>query len=250
MKSEKSTPVYTAPALTKGLEILDYLASTSGEATQTEIARALGRKPSELFRLLQVLEQEGYLARGNANTYRVGLRLFRLAVAPDPLKILISTAHEPMREYVRLTGQECHLSILDRGQLIVLADEVADSPICLRVRRGSAHDPRATTSGRLLLACLDEEAREQHCKLAKEHFPEGNSPSIKSISTNTDGHVLSIEEANHVLPGVRNFAIYIPNGAACPTAVITTTCLLPKGKPVKLAWRKALQDCAVKVRGE
>ena len=54
---------YTAPALEKGLDVLELLASVSEALTHSEIARRLGRSVSEVFRMLVCLEERGYISR-------------------------------------------------------------------------------------------------------------------------------------------------------------------------------------------
>jgi hypothetical protein len=48
---------YTAPALEKGLDILERLSLSETGLSLSEIARDLGRSVSEIFRMLVVLEQ-------------------------------------------------------------------------------------------------------------------------------------------------------------------------------------------------
>ena len=45
---------YSAPALEKGLDILELLSKQEAGLTQSEISRALGRSVSEIFRMLVV----------------------------------------------------------------------------------------------------------------------------------------------------------------------------------------------------
>jgi DNA-binding IclR family transcriptional regulator len=47
---------YAAPALEKGLDVLELLASVSEALTHSEIARRLGRTINEVFRMLVCLE--------------------------------------------------------------------------------------------------------------------------------------------------------------------------------------------------
>ena len=47
---------YQAPALKKGLEILELLAAATAPLNMSDISTALGRSVSEIFRMLQVLE--------------------------------------------------------------------------------------------------------------------------------------------------------------------------------------------------
>ena len=53
---------YSAPALEKGLDILEHLSRSETGLAQTEIARALGRSVSGIFRMLVVLRNLGYIA--------------------------------------------------------------------------------------------------------------------------------------------------------------------------------------------
>ncbi len=54
---------YSAPALEKGLDILEHLSSTRAALNLGELADALGRTRSEIFRMVAVLEARGYLDR-------------------------------------------------------------------------------------------------------------------------------------------------------------------------------------------
>ncbi|TGW07405.1 winged helix-turn-helix transcriptional regulator, partial [Mesorhizobium sp. M2D.F.Ca.ET.145.01.1.1] len=46
---------YRAPALDKGLDILELLAGVDGGLTQAEIAKKLDRSPNEFYRMLDRL---------------------------------------------------------------------------------------------------------------------------------------------------------------------------------------------------
>ena len=52
---------YSAPALEKGLEIIELLARTPDGLGLTDISEHLGRTKTELFRMLCVLHDAGYL---------------------------------------------------------------------------------------------------------------------------------------------------------------------------------------------
>ena len=60
---------YTAPALEKGLEILELLAEAEGTLTQKQITGHLGRSVSEIYRMLSVLEDRGYISRDAQGGY-------------------------------------------------------------------------------------------------------------------------------------------------------------------------------------
>ena len=52
---------YSAPALEKGLDVLELLSREDEGLTVSVIAKRLSRSVSELFRMLVVLEQRGYI---------------------------------------------------------------------------------------------------------------------------------------------------------------------------------------------
>ena len=79
---------YPTPALEKGLDALELLASESEGLTKTEVARRLGRTISEVFRMLVCLETRGYIARGDDERYSLTLHLFKLAYQHPPIERL------------------------------------------------------------------------------------------------------------------------------------------------------------------
>ena len=72
---------YAAPALEKGLDILELLAEAGEPLSTRQIAERLKRSKSEIFRMVFVLLQRGYLVR-EAGTDRLALsrRLFDLGI--------------------------------------------------------------------------------------------------------------------------------------------------------------------------
>lgn len=145
---------YAVPALEKALDVLEYLSEQAVPMTQSQLARALGREPGELFRLLTCLEARGYLRRNQAGGYQLTLRLFELSRTHSPHEQLIEVATPLMRDMVDRVRQSCHLSVLHRDQVLVLAQIESPQPVRLSVQVGSLHSPVTTVSGQLLLAKL------------------------------------------------------------------------------------------------
>ena len=70
---------YLAPALQRGLAILELFTPQRREWTQTEIAAALGVSLSSAYRLVFTLEHLGYLERADAERrYRLAARAMQL----------------------------------------------------------------------------------------------------------------------------------------------------------------------------
>jgi DNA-binding IclR family transcriptional regulator len=153
-------PKYSAPALEKGLDILELLAEQAVPMTQAQLARALNRQPTEIFRMLTCLEVRGYLRRdAHTGGYALTLKLFELSRTHSPYEEMLRTARPLMRRLAEALGESCHLSVLHRNRVLVLAQEESPKPFRLSVEVGSLHAPMSTTSGRILLAHLPDDAR-------------------------------------------------------------------------------------------
>ncbi|MDQ2734382.1 MAG: IclR family transcriptional regulator [Pseudomonadota bacterium] len=131
---------YTAPALEKGLDILELLAEESGGIAQAAIAQRLARSTTELFRMLAVLERRGYVMRGPDGGYRLTLRLFELAHQHPPLKRLLTIALPAMQELALTTRQSNHLVVHFARRILVVAQVDSPEPMGFAVRLG-AHFP-------------------------------------------------------------------------------------------------------------
>ncbi len=134
---EGADALYTAPALEKGLDILELLAAESEGLSQIAIAQRLGRSAAELFRMLSVLERRGYLIRGADGAYRLSLRLFELAHQHPPLKRLLTVALPAMHELAESTRQSAHLVIHFARRILVVAQVDSPEPMGFGVRLGA-----------------------------------------------------------------------------------------------------------------
>jgi DNA-binding IclR family transcriptional regulator len=128
---------YSAPALEKGLDVLEVLAAEPHSLTLQEIANRLDRSPNELFRMLDVLVRRGYLAREAASTYILTLRLFELGQRHPLVDRLLDAAMPHMQELARQTGQSNHLCVHHDARLVVVARAEPPEPMSCLVRQGA-----------------------------------------------------------------------------------------------------------------
>jgi DNA-binding IclR family transcriptional regulator len=138
---------YSAPALEKGLDVLEALAAEPHRLTLQEIANRLKRSPNELFRMLDVLVRRGYLTRDADSAYVLTLRLFELGQRHPLVDRLLDVAMPYMRELARATGQSNHLCVHHDARLVVLARAEPPEPMSCLVRQGAHfafHDDRAS----------------------------------------------------------------------------------------------------------
>ena len=154
---------YAAPALEKGLDILELLAGEAHGLSLQEIARRLDRSPNELFRMLDVLARRGFLVRQPDSAYVLTLHLFELAHRHPPVDRLLDCAMPYMQELARRTSQSNHLCVHHDTRLVVLARAESPEPMSYSVRQGSHfpfHDDRV--SARVITAFQEGPRRESY----------------------------------------------------------------------------------------
>jgi DNA-binding IclR family transcriptional regulator len=163
---EEAERRYRAPALDKGLDILERLAATEGGLTQIELAKSLNRSPNELYRMLDRLVRRGYVLRSSSDRYALSLKLFALAHRHPPLRRLVAQAQPVLRRFAQEVRQACHLAIYQRGRVVVVAQEDAPGYWALALRVGAQLDLLDSASGRVLLAF---QSGPERARLLAEH---------------------------------------------------------------------------------
>lgn len=156
----KNDNKYAAPALDKGLDILEHLSRVGVAQSQVEIAEALERSATEIFRMLARLEQRGYIIRdGESGRYQLSLKLYHLSHTHSPVESLRRSALSHMQDLANTVGHPAHLSVIDGDDLLVIAQVRSPSPVSLSIAEGSKFPLLTTTSGMLLLSSLGEAER-------------------------------------------------------------------------------------------
>ncbi len=151
---------YRAPALEKGLDVLELLAAHGAPMTASEMSAELDRSVSELFRMIQVLEFRGYIEQ-SPEGYQLTNRLFTLGMSQEPVKTLVETALPLMRELSVKTVQSCHLVLPTDTQIVVVARIESPGDLGYAVRLGYRRNMIDATSGRLFYAMAASSARKQ-----------------------------------------------------------------------------------------
>jgi DNA-binding IclR family transcriptional regulator len=166
---------YRAPALDKGLDILELLAEQPHGLTRAEIVRAMGRSQSEIYRMLERLVARHYVTRSTeGDRYALSLKMFVLGSRHPPVERLIARALPLMDGFCKASEQSCHLSVHDRGNLTVVAQVNSPSTWSLSLRLGARVSLLGTGSGHVLLAFQTPQRR---LEMLREHEPmEGETP--------------------------------------------------------------------------
>lgn len=166
------SPKYRAPALDKGLDILELLAKATQPLSIAEISEGVGRSRGEIFRMLQVLEERDYIARPDGGSaYSLTPRLFRLGMEQPPVKNLVETAMPVMHRLASDIDQSCHLVVPSQEQIVVVARVDPPGETGLVVRVGHRRPMSHSASGYVLLAWQTDDIRERWFRTLLEHEP-------------------------------------------------------------------------------
>jgi len=180
---------YRAPALDKGLDILELLATQPHGLTRAEIVKEMDRSASEIYRMLERLVVRQYVMRTpSGDRYALSLKLFALANMHPPLSRLINQALPIMDDFTRRAEQSCHMGVYDRGNVLISAQINSPSGWSFAVQRGARVGLLDTASGHLLLAYADQ----------------GRFNAMLAEHTPLDGEVpISADQLAHTLAAIR-----------------------------------------------
>lgn len=210
-----ATQLYATPALDKGLDILELLARERDGLTKSEVARALNRTVSEVFRMLLCLERRSYITVTPGDRYVLSLRLFQLVQEHPPTERLLAEAIPRMHSLAEQVHQSCHLGVLEGGKVVILAK--ADSPLStgFYVKPGSAVDLTEAATGQVILAHRPADAQQRTLQ-------EWQKETRKPVPPDLHAHLEKIRKrgyekrASYQVRGVVNisFPILDSNGGA------------------------------------
>jgi len=175
-RTAPSEPRYAAPALDKGLDILELLSTQQRGLTRSEIAEQLQRSVGEVFRMIERLTQRGYLVQ-QADTFTLGMKLFELSHQFPPMNRLLKEALPRMERLAKAVDQSCHLSVLSGARQLIVAQVDTPGGVGFSVKIGATLDLVKSASGRVLLAFQSDEDARRLIALA--------DPALTAASTRT-----------------------------------------------------------------
>ena len=235
MRSELERPVldqrYLAPALKRGLQVLLQFTRVERELTGAELSRRLGLPRASVFRLLQTLEQMGFLERlPDGINYRLGLAVLRLGFE-YLAAVELPEAARPILEHMRdATGHSTQLAILDGHDVVVVAKASAPSAFASSVHVGTRMPAHATVLGQVLLASMDARSLERL-------YPSGSLPPSTARSPRTVAELRraldAIKTKNYAVSesgfesGISAIATPVRNSSAHAVAALSLVVALP-----------------------
>ncbi|AGU47788.1 transcriptional regulator, IclR family [Variovorax paradoxus B4] len=179
--AEAESRSYSAPALEKGLDILEALCRSEQPLSQKDIAQRLGRSLGEIYRMVACLVNRNYVTLVDETCYGITTKLFELAHINPPTHRLLFEATPIMQRLAGELDQSCHLTIYGQGKQVVLCKIDTPSGMGFAVRAGAELDVLISASGRVLLAFQDEETRKLRIEESLQRRPEQANQQIGTI---------------------------------------------------------------------
>lgn len=196
---------YTAPALEKGLDILDVLSSQDHGLTQVEISRQLNRSVSEIYRMLVVLRRRGLVdVDAGGDHYYLTTRLFEMANRTPVVARLTVAAGPIMYELAAHIDESVHLAIRSEDSVLVIGQVDNPGYNVLKVRLGARIPLWETSSGRTLMAFQRDE---QIAAYLKAYPPPKTTPIAPLLAELAAVKARGYEQlASFVVKGVTNIS--------------------------------------------
>jgi DNA-binding IclR family transcriptional regulator len=249
MKKTAAAPTLHAPALQRGLALLQELATRPRGASQSELAEALHLPQTAVHRLALTLEHLGYLSKEPASrSWRVTHKLLLLGQPHSGARSLVEACLPAMRQILELTNETTQLCVLAGQDCVLLEQLPSRHPFKYVVDLGSRPPIQCCAPGKAMLAFLDEP--QLHAILSKLRFEAHTPRSIvnkaalqKELDRVRDtGFAL---DAGEHLEGIHCIAAPLLNAHGTPFAAITIagpSTRIPKARFAE--WGNAIREAA------
>jgi len=237
------TSRYRAPALEKGLDVIELLAAEKTPLNLSAISQRLGRSSGELFRMLQVLEFKGFITSSeNGAGYVLTNKLFALAMAQAPVRSLVETALPIMRKLSHEIGQSCHIAVASEDQIVVITRIERPGDLGFSVRIGYRREIARATSGLVLFAYQNDDVRRAWLKRCRLKGEAADSFVERANVVRERGHH---EADSDFVRGIVDLSAPILRGE---TAVAALTCPFVHSNPLVMSMDQAVESIRAAAR--
>lgn len=208
------------------LEVIEFIAR-EGSATIAELIDALDMPRTTAHRIVNGLEEQGYLYKAKARgRYVVAQRLVRMASDTLWAACAFAPVHAILTEVARQATGTASVAILRMGEVAYIDSVVADAPLMFRFQTGQHAPLYCTSSGRIFLAHMDRKALDRY--LATGPWPpltprtvvESGQLLLEVEATRARGYALADSE---FVDGVVGAAVPIAGPGRQPIAALTVS---------------------------
>ncbi|WP_261614488.1 IclR family transcriptional regulator [Microbaculum marinisediminis] len=153
---------YAAPALEKGLDILEALAAHGAPMSTREVAEVLGRSKGEIFRMVHVLVARGYVEREPVgDRLLLSNKLFGLGMKTARARELVTVATPIIDRFAGEVQQAAHLVVAHRGETVIIVACSGGADMNFSLKLGYRRPLADAHSGLILMAFQPPHLRER-----------------------------------------------------------------------------------------
>lgn len=235
MTPPKTQDKMIAPALDRGIEVVEFLASAEGPVSFSEILASLKFPKASLVRILYTLSRRGIIEKIEEDgRYRLGMKMLYLGNSLREKTQLRSVAWPFMQKLARKLGETVELSIMDREQLVLIEQIDALKDVRVHSRVGRAYPYfHAVSAGKIYLAHMSPEARDQLLKrLGLPAITQWTITNLEDLNKEMAGILKKgyASENQEVLKGVRRVAAPIYDHQGEIAGCLSVAAPLPRFK--------------------
>jgi DNA-binding IclR family transcriptional regulator len=149
-------------SLERALALLGFLADRPAGLSLTDLAAAAGLAPQTAQSLIRTLQAHGWVTQvGRGQPYRFGPALLQLAARRLGRDGLTAAARDAVEALCRESGEYVLLAEWTGATTAPLLEARSEQPLMLGTTSFDAERLHVAATGQVLLAFLDEEARER-----------------------------------------------------------------------------------------
>ncbi len=222
------TPGSQAPAATRALRVLGFLATQPDPVTLHRIAGALSIPRSSAYHLVNAMIDEGFVTHlEDEHRYALGVAAFEVGTGYTRQAPLQRIARKPLADLVDTLGESAHLAVLHGRDIYYVLEERAPRRPPLVTDVGVRLPAHLTASGRAILALLPgRQVRALYPdKLAFVSRYDTGPASLSALQmllseTRRRGHA---REDGDVTPGFSSVASAVTDHSSYPVAAVAVT---------------------------
>jgi IclR family KDG regulon transcriptional repressor len=174
-KNSKGTREYSAPAVDRALDILEYMATHPRPYGATELSRCLKLPLNSVFRILKRLTERDYAVQDPlSGGYQLSTRMFSLGMSLYTRFDLRQRARQHLEWLCRETDETCQIQVPHGEKVLVLDTVSPEVQYYIRIVPGGLVYYHPNAYGKVMLAFQSEEA-------VKKILP----PRLPSLTPNT-----------------------------------------------------------------
>lgn len=175
----------SAPALTRGLRVLEFLARSDSPQSLSTIYKAVGIPLSSAHAICTTLMAEGYLERHSDGAFDLALKILDLASAKINKYDVVEHFYEACDQIPIIREHASVMSVLDGSDVFYIGSRTGPEPLGITFKVGMRLPACCTASGRAILAKMTDDE-------VKALYPDEELPQVTKQSTATRTELLTI----------------------------------------------------------